>query len=521
MAKETNRKQSTFERLTSGKLNRGQRKDLKQRLQSDTPRLEVIQADAAGIDIGNESHFVAVAPEKDPHPVREFGSWTGALNELAEWLQSCGVKTVAMQSTGVYCIALYDVLEKHGPEVLLVNARRTKNVPGRKSDVQECEWLGKRHTYGLLRNSFRPPEQIRALRTVWRVRDRHVKEAGRCVRHMRKALTEMNVQRANAIGDLSGVSGQAILRAIPGGERDPYKLAALRDRRIAASEEEIARSLEGTWQEDLLFELRQAVEAYAFQQRQLAECDRQLQIYLAKLPTHSGTADDGTKRTTPPADPGSGREPDKKKKRENGRPSRNAPKSFDLAAELTRVCGVDATRIDGVEVMTVQTVAAEPGTDLKDSWPTEYHFASWLNLCRRRDISGGKAIRHTSEKTSNRVAAVLRMAASSLFRSDSYPGARYRHLRTRLGAPKAIKAMARYLGMPHLPPVHPRPGVGRSRSPALRAETRTNRTLRPPAKSHFHVSAPCPGLPTHSLTIPALQRGVSGESRSLRLDWRD
>ncbi len=246
MANKKNRKQSAFERLTSGKLNRRQRKDWELRLNSTTPQLEVIHADAAGIDIGNESHFAAVAPGKDPHPVREFGSWTGALHELAEWLQSCGVKTVAMQSTGVYWIALYDVLEKHGLEVFLVNARHTRNIPGRKSDVQECEWLRRLHSYGLLRNSFRPPEQIRALRTVWRLRDRHVKEAGRCVQHMQKALTEMNVQLANAISDLSGVSGQAILRAILDGERDPYKLAALRDRRIAASEEELARSLSTT-----------------------------------------------------------------------------------------------------------------------------------------------------------------------------------------------------------------------------------------------------------------------------------
>jgi transposase len=443
MASKTNRKQSTFERLTSGKLNRRQRKDLQFRLNSDTPRLEVIHPDAAGIDIGNESHFVAVGPGKDSHPVREFGSWTGALHEMADWLQSCGVKTVAMQSTGVYWIALYDVLEKHGLEVFLVNARHTKNVPGRKSDVQESEWLRRLHSYGLLRNSFRPPEQIRALRTVWRLRDRHVKEAGRSVQHMQKALTGMNIQLANAISDLSGVSGQAILRAILDGERDPHKLAALRDRRIAASEEEIARSLEGIWQEDLLFELRQAVEAYEFQQRQMAECDRQLQTCLAMLPTRSGTGDDSSNRTTPPADAGS--DPARKKKRKNTRPSRNAPKSFDPGSELTRVCGVDATKIDGVEVMTVQTVVAELGTDLAANWPTEYHFASWLNLCPKRDISGGKVIRHTREKTSNRVAAVLRMAASSLLRSDSYPGARYRHLRTRLGAPKAIKAMARYL----------------------------------------------------------------------------
>ena len=445
MARKTKRKQSTFERLTSGKMNRKQRKEWELRLNSDTPRLDVVHPDAAGIDIGNESHFAAVAPEKDQRPVREFGSWTRELHQLAEWLKLCGVKTVAMQSTGVYWIALYDVLEKYGFEVFLVNARHTKNVPGRKSDVQECEWLRKLHTYGLLRNSFRPPEHIRGLRTVWRLRDRHVQEAGRCVQHMQKTLTEMNVQLANAISDISGVSGQAIIRAILGGERDTHKLAALRDRRIAASEEEIARSLEGNWQEDLLFELRQAVEAYEFQQQQLAACDRQLQIYLAALPDRSINLDDSATGTTPPQGPGCGGEGGGKKRRKNKRPSQNAPKSFDLAGELTRVCGVDATRIPGVDVMTIQTVVAELGTDLKSSWSTESHFASWLNLSPKRDISGGKVIRHRREKTSNRVAAVLRMGASTLLRSDSYLGARYRNLRARLGAPKAVKAMARYL----------------------------------------------------------------------------
>lgn len=431
MAKET----SVYERLARG--TRKQRKDLQRRLHADNPGLELVHPNAAGIDIGNESHFVAVPPARDAEPVREFGSWTADLNQMAEWLISCGIDTVAMQSTGVYWFAVYDVLESRGLKVFLVNASHTKNLPGRKTDVQESQWLMKLHTYGLLRNSFRPPEDIRPIRAIWRLRDRHVQDAGRSIQHMQKALTSMNVQLANAISNIAGVSGQAIIRAILAGERDPWKLAALRDPGVKASAEEVARSLEGNWQDDQLFELQQAVDEYDFRQEKLAECDRKLQAYLAKLPTRPTPVTE-TGGTAPP--PASG----KKKKAKNTKAG-NAPKSFDLAAEMKRVTGVDAFRIDGVSVMTIQTVVAELGTELQKSWPTEQHFTSWLGLTPKRDVSGGKVIRHARDKSSNRVAGILRLAASSLLRSDSYLGARYRGLRTRLGSPKAIKAMARYL----------------------------------------------------------------------------
>ena len=255
------RKQSTFERLQRGDLNRQQRRELQRRLHSPQPGLEVVHADAAGIDVGNASHFVAVPPDRDECPVREFGSWTGDLQKMVDWLKTCGIRTVAMQSTGVYWIAVQDVLEKAGLQVYLVNARGTKNLPGRKSDVQECQWLMKLHTYGLLRNSFRPPEEIRAVRTIWRLRERWVREAGRAIQQMQKVLTTMNVQLANTISDISGVTGMAIIRAMLQGERNPWQLAKLRNRNIAASEEEIAHSLEGNWREEVLFELRQVVEA--------------------------------------------------------------------------------------------------------------------------------------------------------------------------------------------------------------------------------------------------------------------
>jgi transposase len=407
-----------------GKGSRKQRRELQRLLCSADPGLSVVHADAAGIDVGNESHFVAVPPDRDPQPVREFGSWTAALREMAEWLKSCGIRTVAMQSTGVYWVALQEVLEAAGLEVYLVNARGTKNLPGRKSDVQECQWLLKLHTYGLLRNSFRPPEQIRAVRTVWRLRERWVQEAGRAVQQMQKALTKMNVQLANTISDLSGVTGMAILRAIVSGVRDPWQLAKLRDRRIQASEAEMAASLEGNWRGDVLFELRQVVEGYDFYQKQMRGCDKELEKLLAAIPTRPQEC---------PAD----------KLVRKTKPRGNQPR-FDLGSELRRTLGVDLTTVDGIDVMTAQVFLSEVGPELS-AFPSEDHFAAWLELAPRRDVSGGKVIRHVKPDGRNRLANALRMAAESLSRSDSYLGARYRSLRGRLGGQRAVKAMARYL----------------------------------------------------------------------------
>ena len=237
--------------------NRKEKKEWGRRLQSEDPGLEVVHPHAAGIDVGNSTHYVAVRPDRDPEPVRRFECFTADLHRLADWLQSCGVKTVAMQSTGVYWIPLYEILEEHGLEVYLVNARHTKNLPGRKTDVQESQWLLKLHTYGLLNNSFQPVSEIRVLRTYWRQRGEHVRGAATCIQRMQKALTQMNVQLANVISDISGLTGQAIIRAIVAGERNPLKLAMLSDPRVHASHEEIAKSLEGNWRSELLFVLHQ------------------------------------------------------------------------------------------------------------------------------------------------------------------------------------------------------------------------------------------------------------------------
>jgi transposase len=423
-------RKSTFERLTSGALNRRQRRDLKRRLYSPDPGLQVVNPHAAGIDVGNQSHFVAVPPDRDDQAVQEFGCWTADLARMCHWLQACRIDTVAMQATGVYWIPLYDQLERHGIRVVLANAQHTKNVPGRKSDVQESQWLMKLHTYGLLRDSFRLETDMEQVRTIWRLRSRHVQEAGRAVQHMQKALTKMNVQLANVLSDLSGVSGQAIIAAILEGERDPYRLAALADRRVQAGREEVARSLEGNWRDDVLFELRQAVDTYQFAHRQMAACDQQLERLVAALPA----------RVIPGSDPAGVPSTILRRHKARG----NAP-SFDLKSELRRIGGVDLTSIEGIDIMTAQTILSEIGTDLS-AFPSESHFASWLGLTPSKDISGGKVIGPGRRKVQNRVAMALRMAATTLLHSKSYLGARYRHLRNRLPSKAAaVKAMAHYL----------------------------------------------------------------------------
>jgi transposase len=404
-------------------MNRKQRREMMRKMQNADLSLEVVHPDAAGIDIGNESHYVAVPPSRDPQPVRCFGCVTAELKRMAEWLKQCGIRTVALQSTGVYWIAVYDILEEAGLEVYLVNARETKNLPGRKTDVQESQWLMKLHTYGLLRNSFRPSQEIRTLRTYWRQRQDLVRSTGRHIQRMQKALTQMNIQLANVISDISGVTGQAILKAILDGERDPRELAAYRDCRIEASQEAIAQALEGNWQEDQLFLLRQEQAGYEFCQKQIAECDRQLAQYLGQMQDRSQGA-------TLPEETRKGRRNKKK-----GHPQ------FNLREELFRMTGTDLTQIHGIDVMAAMTVVSEVGWDMS-KWKTENHFVSWLKLSPDNKISGGKIIGKGRMPTNNRAATVLRMAATTLRESDSYLGAQFRRFRARLGPPVATKAMA-------------------------------------------------------------------------------
>jgi transposase len=434
----TKRKMSTFERLEGGRMNRKQRRELGRQVAMADPGLTIVNVNAGGVDVGNESHYVAVPPDRDPQPVREFGCWTAALQQMAEWLKSCRIDTVAMQATGVYWIALYDVLEQQGIRVVLVNAQHTKNVPGRKTDVQECQWLMKLHTYGLLRDSFRLAQQMEGVRTIWRLRDRHVKEAGRAVQHMQKGLTKMNIQLANVLSDINGLSGQQIIAAILKGERDPWKLADMKNYRVRASREEVARSLEGNWREDVLFELQQAVDSYQFAHLQMQECDKKLENYLANLPARMLDIP-----TQPENEPTA--TPEKKAKKAR-KPSGNQP-HLDLETELKRICGVDLTSIDGIDVMTALTIVSEIGTDMS-GFQDEDHFTSWLGLTPAQNISGGKVIGRGKRKVKNRVATALRTAATTLLKSDSYLGARYRNLRRHLPSlAVAVKAMGRYLAV--------------------------------------------------------------------------
>jgi transposase len=329
-----------------------------------------------------------------------------------------------MQSTGVYWIAVYDILEEAGLEVYLVNARETKNLPGRKSDVQESQWLMKLHTYGLLRNSFRPSQEIRTMRTYWRQRNDLVRAGARHIQRIQKALTQMNIQLANVLSDVSGMTGQLIIKAILAGERDPHKLAALRDRRVKASEEQIARSLEGHWQEDLLFVLKQEQDGYEFCQKQMAECDRRLEQNLQQRKDRSQGAS----------------LPEEKRKERLKKKKGNKPQ-IDLRTGLFRMTGVDLTQIDCIDVMTATTILTEAGWDMS-KWETEDHFVSWLRLCPDNRISGDRIIGKGRLPTSNRITNALKMAVSTLRTSNTYLGAQFRRLRSKLDAPVAIKAMA-------------------------------------------------------------------------------
>ena len=392
----------------------------------DSKALEIVHPDAAGIDVGGSEHWVAISPDRDPEPVRRFGCFTADVREMGRWLVEKGVRSVAMQSTGVYWMPVFEVLEQQGLEVYLVNAQHTKNVPGRKSDVQECQWLLKLHAFGLLNNSFQPTDEIRIARTLWRQRSNLVAEASSVIQRMQKVLTEMNVQLSNVLSDVSGMSGMKIIEAILEGERDPWKLATFVEPEVKAKPEDIAKSLEGNWREELLFVLRQHVELYRIYQEKITDCDLQLRKHLESL---------GSKvdlKTQP-----IGNRPKGKKK------SKNAP-GFDLRTELYRITGIDWTQINGIDVLTAQTVIAEAGADL-GAFPSEKQFASWLGLCPTNEQSGDKILNRRTRKVVNRATVAFRNAALTLLRSQSYLGAQYRRLRTRLGAPKAITAMARKL----------------------------------------------------------------------------
>ncbi len=387
----------------------------------------ILNPHAAGIDLGATEIYVCVPLDRDPQPIRRFGTFTQDLQAIATWLAQCGVTSVAMESTGVYWIPLYQLLERRGFAVCLVNARHVKNVPGRKTDVQDCQWLQYLHSVGLLRASFRPPETVCAIRSLLRHRDNLVRLAAVHTQHLQKALNQMNLQLHHVISDITGVTGLALLEAILAGERDPAVLAGHRDRRIKASPETIAKALVGDYRPEHLFVLRQSLDTYRQYQRLIGECDAHVQALLDAF----DSAIDPVAQPLPPATT-----PHRK-------PQGNAPR-FDLRADLYRILGIDLTQVPGLNTATVYTCVAELGTHL-DKFPTSKHFASWLGLCPDNRISGGKVLSVRTRHVKHRVAQALRMAAQSLYRSRSALGGFFRRMRAKLGAPKAITATAHKL----------------------------------------------------------------------------
>ena len=387
--------------------------------------LSPMNPNAAGIDIGAESHFVAVPADRDEQPVREFEAFTSDLYRLAEWLDKCGVETVAMESTGVYWIPLFGVLEERGFEVILVDPRRLKNVPGRKTDVVDCQWLQQLHTYGLLGGAFRPEEEIRQLRSYLRHRSMLVDYASHHIQHMQKALTQMNIKLQHVVSDITGKTGMDIIRAIIAGERNPRELAKLRNYRVKASEDTIAKALQGHWRDEHLFELAQAVDLYTTYQDKIADCDRQIEALL-------DTFEDRSEGPVPP-----------KAERRSKRSQGNTP-AFDTRSHLYRMTGVDLTSIDGIEAHTALKLISEIGLDM-NRWPTVKQFTSWLGVCPGSNITGGKVKSSRTKPSANRAAAALRLAANSLHRSNSALGAFFRRMKARMGTPAAITATAHKL----------------------------------------------------------------------------
>ena len=385
--------------------------------------LRQVNLNAAAIDVGAESHYVAVPEDRDDQPVREFAAFTADLYRMADWLKACGIETVAMESTGVYWIPVFQVLEERGFEVKLVDARQLKRVPGRKSDVLDCQWLQQLHTFGLLAGAFRPDDQICVLRSYMRQRAMLVRYAGQHVQHMQKALVQMNVQLQHVIEDITGATGMRIIRAILSGERNPQHLAALRDPNCKNSAATIAKALEGDWREEHLFALEQAVELVDAYQAKIAACDE-------RILTHLGTFNDRS------GDGPSPHGPAPRKDRHD--------LSFDATAELYRLTGIDLTLVSGLEANTVLKIISETGLDMS-KWPTSKHFSSWLGLAPNNRVSGGKVISRRTLPSSNRAATALRIAARSLCRSRSALGAFLRRKAAQIGMPKAITATAHKL----------------------------------------------------------------------------
>jgi transposase len=389
-------------------------------------RLSTIHPDAAGIDIGATFHVVAVPSDRDDRPVRTFRTVSGDLHQLADWLRAVGITTVAMESTGVYWIPVFEILAARGFEVLLVNARDVKHVPGRKTDVNDAQWLQQLHQHGLLRGSFRPRDEVVRLRAYLRHRERLVDYAAAHIQHMQKALMQMNVQLHHVVTDITGLTGMRIIRAIVSGNHAPEQLAEFRDRRCHASEDTIREALMGNYRPEHVFALRQALELYDFHQAKVAECDVEIEAVLGGL---------NAQRMTPEAPLPSVRHAK----------GRNEP-TFDVRPALYTLLGADLSQIHGFGPYTVLRLVAECGDDMT-KWPTAKHFTSWLSLAPGNKISGGRLLSSKTRRSSNRATALLRIAAINIGKTQTALGAFYRRLAARTGKAKAVTATARKLAI--------------------------------------------------------------------------
>jgi transposase len=399
----------------------------RERTRSKPAGLPIIHPFAAGIDIGARFHVAAVSPDLCDEPVQTFQAFTSDLQRMADWLVATGTKTVVMESTGVYWVAAYEVLEARGLEVILANAREACAVPGRKSDVNDAQWLQRLHACGLLRASFRPGRAIAELRAYLRAREKHTDYAAAHIQHMQKALTFMNIQLHHVIASITGVTGMNIIRAIVAGERDPDKLAAMRDVRCKESLETIRGALVGNYQPEHLFALKQALALYDFYQRCIDECDAEIERAVAALnidrPMPEAPLPKAKHRSKMPNDPG-----------------------FDVRQALYQLTGTDLTQIHCIGPFLALRLVGECGTDLS-RWPTAKHFTSWLTLSPGCKISGGKVLSAHTRKTSNRVTVTLRLAAVTVGKSHTALGAFYRRLAARIGNAKAVTATARKIAV--------------------------------------------------------------------------
>ena len=395
---------------------------------SSPAALDRLHPNAAGIDCGAAEHVVAVPPDRDPTPVQSFPTFTGDLHRLADWLTACRITHVAMEATGVYWIPVFEILDAHGFQVILVHARHVKNLPGRKSDVSDCEWLRDLHILGLLRGSFRPADGIVALRGYLRHRTTLIESAGALVQRMQKALVQMNVQLPLVVSDITGVTGLRILRDIVAGQRDPQQLAHHRDYRCHATEAEIVAALTGNYRPEHLFALQQNLELFDSYHRQLTACDVAVEAHLTTLVA--------TATPSPASLPAA---------RRRQKPRDNEPR-FDVRTPLHQLTGVDLSQIDGIGPYNALRLLSEIGTDMT-RWPTEKHFTAWLTLAPQNKISGGRLLSSRTQPSKNRAAAIFRLAAMNLGRTQTALGAFYRRVAFRIGKAKAITATARKLAI--------------------------------------------------------------------------